>query len=54
MSGGKELGKLFVVRLESLKGLSINGTPGVPVMAQWLTNPSSIHKDVASVPGLAQ
>ena len=23
-------------------------------MAQWLTNPASIHKDVGSIPGLTQ
>ena len=27
---------------------------GVPIMAQWVTNPTGIHKDVGSIPGLAQ
>ena len=27
---------------------------GVAVVAQWLTNPTSIHEDVSSLPGLSQ
>ena len=28
--------------------------PGVPVVAQQLTNPTSIHEDMGLIPGLAQ
>ena len=26
---------------------------GVPIMAQWLTNPTSVHEDMGLIPGLA-
>ena len=27
---------------------------GVPIMAQWVTNPTNIHEDVGSTPGFTQ
>ena len=27
---------------------------GLPIMAQWLTNPTSVHEDVGLIPGLTQ
>ena len=27
---------------------------GVPIVAQWLTNPASIHKEAGLIPGLTQ
>ena len=41
----KSLGEIFT--------FSKNIGFGVPVTAQWLTNLTSIHEDVGSIPGLA-
>ena len=35
-------------------GASGNWQTGVPVMAQWLANPASIHEDMGLIPGLTQ
>ena len=35
-------------------GKYLQESPGVPVVAQWLTNPTRNHEVVGSVPALAQ
>ena len=37
-----------------IRKIGIKGAPGVPVVAQWLTNPTRNHKVAGSIPGLAQ
>ena len=31
-----------------------NEDSGVPIMAQWVKNPTSIHEDMGWIPGLTQ
>ena len=37
-----------------LKLVNLNSFPGVPIVAQWLTNPTGNHEVAGSVPALAR
>ena len=46
----------LVVRIQRLHGCGPGSNPGlgVPIVAQQIKNPTSIHEDEGSTPGLAQ
>ena len=50
----REVRVTFLLLLFSDSFLKIFNMPGVPVVAQRLTNPTSIHEDAGSIPGLTQ
>ena len=37
-----------------LWGSVLSPSPGVPIVAQWVKNLTSIHEDASSIPGLPQ
>ena len=45
---------LFIAGIKIYHSLMIKISPGVPVMVQWLMNPTKNHEDLGSIPGLAQ
>jgi len=46
---------MFTRQTLSTFNVILNKTsPGVPVVAQWLTNPTRNHEIEGSIPGLAQ
>ena len=44
----------IIIRTNDRKCLKGCGKPGVPVVTQWLTNPTRNHEVVGSIPGPAQ
>ena len=47
-------GSPFLCHSDTCSSFSRKEEVGVPVVAHWVKNPSSIHEDVGLIPGLAQ
>ena len=55
MGHASRIYKEFVKKKKRICSIPImKRQPGVPVMAQWLTNPTKDHEVSGSIPGLAQ
>ena len=54
MIKSKEEEKVKTIVRQFLGGLTIRDMVGVPIVAQWFTNPTRIHEDTGLIPGLAQ
>ena len=46
--------ELLIISLKELRTLFRSVRTGVPVLAQWLTNPTRNHEVAGSIPALAQ
>ena len=45
---------MIVSDIADITDITKKWNTGVPIMAQQITNPTSIHKDMGLIPGLAQ
>jgi len=45
---------LYRIGLEKRKKKIFRIIPGIPIVGQWVTNPTRNHEVVGSIPGLAQ